>query len=292
MSVRAYIAVARAPFLILSVTLVAVGTAAAAYRDAFNALGAVLALVGLVALHAAVDAFNEASDFRTGIDFKTQRTPFSGGSGTLPTGLLSYRSALGVGIVGSMIGLAVGIWFLTLVGWKLVPLMVLGAVAVLGYTDMLAKAYVGEFFAGLGLGLLPVMGTYLVQTGLIDGLAVAAALPAFLMTFDLLLLNEFPDEAADREGGRRNMVLLLGRRAAARLYVVAALAVSASLLLSVFLGYLPPACLVALLPSLLLIPPLRWALSRPEQAVPHAALGANVGWNLLTNLVLAGSLLL
>jgi 1,4-dihydroxy-2-naphthoate octaprenyltransferase len=35
------------------------------------------------------------------------------------------------------------------------------------------------------------------------------------MTFDLLLLNELPDEEADRAGGRRNLVLILGRRAAA-----------------------------------------------------------------------------
>jgi 1,4-dihydroxy-2-naphthoate octaprenyltransferase len=271
---------------------VAAGTAAAAYRDAFDALAAALAMVGLVALHAAVDAFNEASDFRTGIDFNTERTPFSGGSGTLPGGLLSYRAAVGVGIVGSLIGLAVGIWILTVVGWKLVPLMVVGAVAVLGYTDLLARAYIGEFFAGLGLGLLPVMGTYLVQTGTVDTLAVAAALPAFFMTFNLLLLNEFPDEHADRKGGRRNLVLLLGRRAAARVYVAAVLAVPVSLALCVVLGYLPPTCLLALLPSLLLVPPLRWALSRPEQAVPHAALGVNVVWILLTNLVLAGSLLL
>jgi 1,4-dihydroxy-2-naphthoate octaprenyltransferase len=43
----------------------------------------VLALIGLVALHAAVNAFNEASDMRSGIDLQTTRTPFSGGSGSM-----------------------------------------------------------------------------------------------------------------------------------------------------------------------------------------------------------------
>ena len=32
--------------------------------------------------------------------------------------------------------------------------------------------------------------------------ALAAGVPAFLMTFNLLFLNEFPDEEADRAGGR------------------------------------------------------------------------------------------
>jgi len=178
------------------------------------------------------------------------------------------------------------------VGWKLVPIVILGAVAVLGYTGLLARAYVGEFFAGLGLGLLPVLGTYLVQTETIDTVGVAAGLPAFFMTFNLLLLNEFPDERADRRGGRRNLVLLLGRRRAAHLYVVAALMVPVCLVAAVTLRVFPPTCLLALLPSLLLVPAFRWSLRTPQEEVPHGALGANVGWILLTNLFLAGSFLL
>ena len=87
----AYAGVARAPFLLLPVTLVASGAAAAAYDDRASALATVLALIGLVALHAAVNAFNEASDMRSGIDLQTTRTPFSGGSGTLPVGRAAGR---------------------------------------------------------------------------------------------------------------------------------------------------------------------------------------------------------
>jgi len=292
MSVQAIAGVARAPFLALPVTLIAVGASVAAVQGAFSAPRAVWALIGLVALHVAVNAFNEASDFRTRIDFATQRTPFSGGSGTLPQGRLSHRAAVAVAVTGSLVGLAVGIGFLPLVGWKLVPVMLLGAVSVLAYTDLLARLWVGEFFAGLGLGALPVAGTVLVQTGSVDATVVAASLPAFFMTFNLLLLNEFPDETADRQGGRRNLVLLLGRRGAATVYVVAASMVPVSLVVSVLLDLLPVASLLAILPALLLVPPIRWALARPAEPVPHPALGANVVWILATNLVLAGALLL
>lgn len=292
MSVQAVAGVARAPFLALPVTLIAVGAAVAALQGGFSAVRALWALVGLVALHVAVNAFNEASDFRSRIDFATRRTPFSGGSGTLPEGRLSHRGALAVAIIGSIVGLAVGVGFLPLVGWKLVPIMVLGALSVLAYTDLLARLWIGEAFAGLGLGLLPVAGTVLVQTGSLDATVIAASLPAFFMTFNLLLLNEFPDEEADHAGGRRNLVLLLGRRGAAALYVIAALLVPVSLVVSVLLDLLPVTSLLAIVPVLLLIPPLRWALGRPAEEVPHSALGANVVWILATNLVLAGSLLL
>ncbi|MDH3254535.1 MAG: hypothetical protein OEM62_06045, partial [Acidobacteriota bacterium] len=51
--------VARAPFLLLSVVLVAAG-AAAAYREGdFSWLRTGVALIGLIGLHVAVNAFNE-----------------------------------------------------------------------------------------------------------------------------------------------------------------------------------------------------------------------------------------
>jgi hypothetical protein len=41
-------------------------------------------------------------------------------------------------------------------------------------------------------------------------------------------------------------------------------------------GFLPPACLIAVLPSILLLRPPAWALWQPEEAVPIPALAANV----------------
>ena len=289
-SPAAYLAVARAPFLLLPVALVAAGAGAAAFGGSVDGLRTLAALVGLLGLHVAVDAWNEVSDYRRGIDLETRRTPFSGGSGTLPAGLLSVRAATALAAAGAAVGLAVGLGFLLAVGWKLLPILVLGGVAVLSYTDFLARRYLGELFAGLGLGALPVLGTALVQEGELAPAAAAAAVPAFLMTFNLLLLNEFPDEEADRRGGRRNLLALAGRRAAGRIYAAAGLLVPAAIAAAVAAGALPRLCLLALLPSVLLVPALRWAFVRPEAEVPAPALGANVVWNLATLAVLAASL--
>jgi 1,4-dihydroxy-2-naphthoate octaprenyltransferase len=290
MSIGALAGVARAPFLLLPVTLVAVGAAAAACEGGVSWPRTAVALVGLLGLHVAVNALNEVSDFRTGIDLETRRTPFSGGSGTLPAGMLSPAAARSLAVAGALIGLGAGIWFLFLIGVRLLPIVLLGAVATLAYTEFLARHYVGELFAGLGLGALPVVGTALVQTGVLGSVAVTASVPAFLMTFNLLLLNEFPDEAADRAGGRRNLVLLLGRRGSARLYAACAVAVPLIIVTAVLAGTFPVVTLVALVPSALLGTPLRWAHGRAGDEVAVPALGANVAWILLTNALLAGAL--
>jgi len=289
---KTYAALARAPFLLLPVTLVVCGAGAAAYQGAAHWGPTLLALVGLVSVHIAVNALNEWSDMRRGIDLKTVRTPFSGGSGTLPDGKAPVDAALRLGLFFAAIGLVIGIWFYSQIGASFLPFLLFGAVFVLGYTDALARMGVGEIAAGLGLGGMAVSGVAMVQEGILGGVGLAASVPAFLMTFNLLLLNEFPDEAADREGGRKNLVLLLGRRPAALIYVLAGLLVPVWIVGSVFAGTFPFWALAGAIPSLLLVAPVKWALGDTSNEVPVPALGANVIWNLATNTVLGAALLL
>ena len=279
--------VARAPFLLLPVTLVAAGAAAAAREDAFAWGPTLLALVGLVLLHAAVNALNEASDMTTGIDLRTTRTPFSGGSGTLPAGRLSLRATRVFAYTCALAGGLIGGWFAVRLGPLFALLMAVGAAAVLFYSDVLARVGVGELAAGLGLGALPVWGSAWVQGPPPGTAALWAGVPAFFMTFDLLLLNEFPDEEADRAGGRRNLVLMLGRKGAALVYAGAAALAPLAIVAAVGLKAFPPVALVAVVPSLLLAKPLLWAFGDTREPVPIPALGANVAWNLATNSVLA-----
>jgi 1,4-dihydroxy-2-naphthoate octaprenyltransferase len=283
--------IARAPFLLLPPTLVASGAAAGAWNGSFSWPRTTMALIGLVALHMAVNILNEWSDMRTGIDLETERTPFSGGSGTLPAGGMTTGMALGYGLMCAVVGLSVGLWFLPRIGGALVPIMILGAVCVLAYTDLLARFGVGEIAAGFGLGAGPVIGTALVQDGSWSRAAIAASVPAFLMTFNLLLLNEFPDEQADRRGGRKNLVILLGRKPAGLVYAVAAVTTPISIAVAVVIGWLPALALLGTLPSLLLAKPLQWAVGDTDQPVPIPAMGANVAWNLATNTLVAVGLI-
>ncbi|HJS47676.1 MAG TPA: prenyltransferase [Gemmatimonadales bacterium] len=279
--------VARLPFLALPLALVASGAAAQEWAGTFSWPRTLLALAGLLAMHVAVNALNEAADFESGIDLVTVRTPFSGGSGAIPGRQITAGSARRVGRVALLAGAAIGAWFIATDGLALAPILAAGVVLVAGYSTGFARAGWGEVAAGLGLGFLPVVGTALAQGAPASTAAWAAAVPAFFLTFDLLLLNEFPDETADRAGRRRNLVLRLGRQRAARVYLLAALAVPGAILLGVGTGAIPRTCLLGLVPSLLLALPAGWALREPERPVPVRALAANVLWNLGTNALLA-----
>ncbi|HEX9190298.1 MAG TPA: prenyltransferase [Vicinamibacteria bacterium] len=285
-----WLGVARAPFLVLPVTLVASGAAAAAYEGSFGWTPTLLALAGLVLLHVAVNALNEASDMTTGIDLQTNRTPFSGGSGTLPAGLLTVRATRVFAYACAAIGGLIGGWFALRLGPGFALLMAAGAAAVLFYSDVFARTGLGETFAGLGLGALPVWGAAWVQGPPPGEAALWAGVPAFCMPFNLLLLNEFPDEEADRAGGRKNLVLMLGRRGASVVYAAAAILTPLAIVAAVASKALPVQALFATIPSLLLGRPIAWALGGARDPVPVSALGANVVWNLATNSALAAAL--
>jgi 1,4-dihydroxy-2-naphthoate octaprenyltransferase len=287
-----WLGVSKARFLQLPLTLVAAGAAASACDGRFGWTPTLLATLALLLLHASVNALNEASDMVTGIDLHTEPTPFSGGSGTLPAGRLSVGATRVFGYGCALAGGLIGVYFALKLDARFLLLMAAGAAAVLFYTDIFARSFMGELFAGLGLGALPVWGAAWVQGQPPGTAALWAGVPAFFMTFDLLLLNEFPDERADRTGGRRNLVLLLGRPRAAHVYAAAALLAPASIAAAVALRAFPPLALLAVLPSLLLARPLAWAFGDPAAPVPLPALGANAAWNLATNTVLAAALVL
>ncbi len=112
--IKSLLGISRAPFLVLPVTLIACGAAASAYESAtpFAWGRALLALLGLVAAHIGVNAINEARDMETGIDLHTERTPFSGGSGTLPSGALDVKTTYAWAVLMIAIAAVIGGYFL------------------------------------------------------------------------------------------------------------------------------------------------------------------------------------
>jgi len=75
----------RLSFVILTPACVLVGLGTAVWSTGeVNYIYFTLALIGAIAAHISVNAFNEYFDFKSGLDHRTHRTPFSGGSGTFP----------------------------------------------------------------------------------------------------------------------------------------------------------------------------------------------------------------
>jgi 1,4-dihydroxy-2-naphthoate octaprenyltransferase len=215
----------RPQFLSLSVVLTFLGTSIAWYHGPVNLGYAILAGFGLLLTHGSSNAINDYFDFRSGIDLHVERTPFSGGSGLIPEGKLPLNQALWVGIVTSLAALVIGIFFVMVRGWHLIPLIVAATLCLVLYTPVILRTCWPEWSPGLGLGILPILGFTFVQTGRYDWTVLAASIPSGILVHNLLLLNEFPDVEADRKGGRKTTPVIFGMEAAGRLFRIATIAV-------------------------------------------------------------------
>ena len=169
----------------------------------------------------------------------------------------------------------------------LLPLLLVGGIATYFYTDFLARNAMVEVFAGLGLGLLPILGASFIQTGSYAPSALAAGIPAGILTLNLLLLNEFPDFEADIRGGRKNLLTVFGKEAAGKIYTLLLVFMYVWIVMAVIVGVIPAYCLVALLTLVLAFKPMRWAWDGGrDEAGMVPALGANVMTNLATQVLL------
>ncbi len=284
MNFKALLGPMRVPFLILTPSCVAVGVGTAFWQTGrVDWLQVLLVLIGALSAHISVNAFNEYFDFKSGLDSKTQRTPFSGGSGTLPTQPQAARQTLILSWLTFGITGAVGVFFTWLRGWALLPLGLLGLILLVTYTIWwVYQPLLCLIAPGVGFGLLMVMGTHFALTGSYSWTAfIASLVPTFLVS-DLLLLNQFPDTEADRSIGRRHYPITLGRRASSLIYGVFLLGAYLSIVIGVILHLLPGFSLLALMTGVLAIRAYRGA-HRNADNIP--ALVPSMGMNVILNLV-------
>lgn len=289
MSVKNIFLETRPQFLLLSPILAFLGMAIALHGGSSNTSYFVLSMIGLVLLHASVNTLNDYSDFRTGIDKKTRRTPFSGGSGFLPAGLLRPSTVLTLGLGAFLLAVPIGIYFIAKVGLSLLPLFVFGSILVLFYTSGIARIGYGlaEISAGLGLGTLPVLGIFIIINGGFSYEALYASIPSGFLVANLLLLNEFPDADADREGKRRTLPIVLGHKKAAIVYSALVILTYLWIIVGTALKIMPVWTLLALLTLPMGIKAISGSLTFKsfEELIP--AQGANVMIVLLIQLLMA-----
>jgi 1,4-dihydroxy-2-naphthoate octaprenyltransferase len=267
----------RPPFLLLSFVLVFIGTAVAWHGGAFSAPYFVLAQAGMLLAHIGVNVLNDYFDYKSTLDLRTKRTPFSGGSGILPARLLEPRGVYILGVTSLLLAAFIGVYFIAVHGWVFLPIMVIGGLSAYFYSPHVSRWWLGEFLAGLNFGLLAVLGSYFAQTGHYSWEAVVAGLAPSFLSANLLVLNQFPDLEPDRQVGRRNLVMALGKGKAAWLYTILLVCTYLSIVLGVVFRLMPWPVLVAILTVPLAMKAIQGAL-RHYDDIPKLvpALGANV----------------
>ncbi len=280
----------RLPFIVLTPACVLLGISTAYYESGnVNWILAILIIIGAISAHISVNAFNEFFDFKSGLDLKTQRTPFSGGSGTIPDNPEMERPALNIAWITFAITLFIGLYFVYITGWQLLPLGLLGLLFVFIYTKWVTRSPIICLIApGIGFGILMVMGTHFVLTGHYTWIAFVASLIPFFLVNDLLLLNQFPDVEADRSIGRKHFPITIGRKKSGSIYLVFMILAYLTIILAAVTGLFPLTSLLGLLPVFLAIPVSIGVLKNYddiEKLIPF--MGKNVLINLLTPVLTA-----
>ncbi len=280
----------RVPFLILAPACVLLGLGSAVWTTGrVEAINLVLVVIAALAAHISVNSLNEYFDFKSGLDFRTVRTPFSGGSGTLQAAPAMERWALGTGITTMAILGAVGAYFLATRGLSFLPLGLLGMVIIYGYTPWLTRRpFLCLISPGLGFGPLMVMGTYFALTGRYSWTALVASLVPFFLVNNLLLLNQFPEVDADRSIGRRSLPIALGRSRSSIVYGLFLLLAYLSIGAGVLAGLLPAWSLLGLATLPIgALSVLRAAKHAEDTTQLLPAMGMNVIANILTPVLVA-----
>lgn len=240
----------RVPFLLLAPVCVFLGFSTAVSTGArINPLDLMLVLFGAVAAHASVNAFNEYFDFRSGLDIRTSKTPFSGGSGALVDHPQSVHAVLYLAIGSLCVTALVGLYFIFRHGALILPIGMAGILIILAYTQWLTRHPLLCLVApGTGFGPLMVGGTHFVLTGAYSLFTFYISLVPFFLANNLLLLNQLPDVTADRSVGRRHFPIVYGTTSSVMLYGIFAAAASLVLLAGILSGHIPKPGYVCLIP--------------------------------------------
>lgn len=283
----------RAPFLTASVIPVLVGSSIViAAREGWSMFYFFLTLIGVICIQAGTNLANDYFDYKSGNDvINMNRSPFNGGSASLVEGLYKPMEIKQAFSAFFLLAIVIAAYLAAKVGWPVILIALFGIFSGYYYSApplYLASRGVGEFFVGLNFGVLVVLGTYYVQTGGFSLAALYASLPVALLISAVLMINQIPDYEADKNVGKNNLVVRLGKEKGAKLYVAMVAAAYILILLGPFIGLMPFTAQIALVPALLAVKGIRILLANHDS--PRALLPANaitIKLHFFTGLLLA-----
>lgn len=294
---KAWIQMSRPPFHIVGVLPFALGTLLAwriehAFSFPIFALGTLAVILIMLSTYHAGEYFDYKED---AISKKLYPSRFSGGSGVVPAKKLSRRVALWTSIVSILsagaIGLLLQFHFRT--GPYTILLGSLGLFPGFFYSTRpirLVEKGIGEIFIGFCYGWLPIACAYYIQTGSIAPVIHWIGIPVGITIFNVIFLNEFPDYIGDRETGKRTLLVRMGKRRGAAVYIAASILAVLTTILSIW-GGVPAKAFYLYVPVILLSAAIIYMIIRNKHE-NRSALEVLCGLNIGINLGTTGSFLL
>ena len=218
--IHVWILAARPATLPAALSGVVVGIGAAAGSGGPMRFDTALGCVAVALLLQVVANFaNDLSDFRRGADTADRQGPLR----VAAAGLVTERQLeVAIGITIALAGV-VGLWLAYIGGPVLIVLGLLAVVAALAYTGgpwPYGYRGLGEVFVFVFFGLVAVVGTAYLQTGRLEALYWAAAVPAGALITAILVVNNLRDIPTDTAAGKRTLAVMIGERGAMAEYAV------------------------------------------------------------------------
>ncbi len=292
--VKLLVGVSRPNFLTLTLACMLLAVAAGWYaKGVLPWLDIAVVSILALAAHISVNAFNEYFDFRSGLDYLTKKTPFSGGTGTLLKYPDQAIQALLLALATLLLTVVLGLTVVFQQGWELLWIGVPGVLMIYAYTQYINRSPLVCLLApGVGFGLMMTLGAIWVFAGELSAMAWSLALIVALLVSNLLLLNQFPDVEADQQVGRKHFPILIGRKASAWIFIAFLASSYLVLAAAVWQEWLPASALIALitlLPAVWLMRGVVAKANEPQALVP--LMGVNVAVCHLYPLTLAAGLI-
>ena len=236
----------RIRFLLASVIAVSLGLAVTWWHSGtIDIFQAALTMAGVIALHASVDLLNDYWDFKRGIDTRTKRTGMSGGTGVLPEGLLKPKSVYNAGILFLVAGGLIGGYFVVLHGVVIGVILAFAIMSIYFYSTKIVNWGLAEVFVAVK-GTLIVMGTYYIQNSELTDVVVLSGIVVGVLSSLVLFVTSFPDHDADKEKGRRTLVILAGRQKAVSIFYIFPIISYGIIIGCVVTSIIPVFCLISL----------------------------------------------
>lgn len=251
---KVWVRAVRPRFWLAGIPSIILGVAIAwCYAKTFNLTYFLATFLGVVFAMIGCYTFNEYFDFKSGVDLAVRNddvTPFSAGSRVLPEGLVKPSSILRVGAAFWILAFLVGAYLTSVRGILVLALALTGFLTGAFYTSPPFKwAYrgLGETLIGLTYGPLITFGSCYVQlpNPPLEPTLLSSLIPGALITA-VIWINQFPDYHADREVGKRNLVVRIGRGESVKVYILLLTTPYLIAVLGVLFSLLPATSLLTL----------------------------------------------
>ncbi len=244
----------RLPFISVSLIGVLVGTAVAFFETGtLNSwLNFILTLLGILFFHISADLSNDYFDHRSGLDeINVQQTPFSGGSRMIQNKLLAPSRVLISAFINLIFCIIIGFFLnFTVEGNIILYIGIAGVFLGIFYVGVPFKLVyygLGEFAIFLSLGPAIIYGSYYVQNEIFSWTPLFVSILVGLLISLILFINQFPDYESDKAKGKKNWVVILGKKRSIILFVCVSLLTYLLLVLYVVLQILPVLSLIVLI---------------------------------------------